>query len=221
MTHDDTIQRWEAAYQRFETPDQERAKFLHRLRTLGVHEWDRQLRVIELFCGRGNGLAVWQELGFERVEGLDLSADLLAEYDSPCRTHVGDARSVPFPDNSFDVVSIQGGLHHLELMDDLSDTLQEIRRILQPGGRLLLVEPWHTPFLRFVHACCRFRFLRRCWSKLDALATMIDLERTTYFDWLSRPQQILTELRAIAQPDWQRFGWGKMHFVGTINKQPA
>src|SRR5579872_2389451 len=47
---------WEAAYLRFETPEQEIQKFIGRLETLGVAEWSRQARIVELFCGRGGGL---------------------------------------------------------------------------------------------------------------------------------------------------------------------
>ena len=56
---------WEAAYLRFETPQQEQEKFIKRLRSLGVETWDRGLTITELFCGRGNGLIAWQRLGFE------------------------------------------------------------------------------------------------------------------------------------------------------------
>ena len=49
-------QTWEAAYLRFETPEEERRKFLRRLRILGAPHWPRDAEVVELFCGRGNGL---------------------------------------------------------------------------------------------------------------------------------------------------------------------
>ena len=44
---------WEAAYIRFETPQQEIRKFLRRLRKLGATELPRDAHVVELFCGRG------------------------------------------------------------------------------------------------------------------------------------------------------------------------
>jgi hypothetical protein len=47
---------WEAAYLRFETPEQEIRKFEKRLLRLGAGAWPRDLRIVELFCGRGNGL---------------------------------------------------------------------------------------------------------------------------------------------------------------------
>jgi ubiquinone/menaquinone biosynthesis C-methylase UbiE len=49
----------------------------------------------------------------------------------------GVAESIPFPDNSFDSVHV--GLV-LCSVDDVSATLGEIRRVLAPGGRLVVLE---------------------------------------------------------------------------------
>jgi ubiquinone/menaquinone biosynthesis C-methylase UbiE len=49
----------------------------------------------------------------------------------------GVAESIPFPDNSFDSVHV--GLV-LCSVDDVSATLSEIRRVLAPGGRLVVLE---------------------------------------------------------------------------------
>ena len=40
---------WEAAYLRFETPEEERRKFLRRLRKLGAESWPKDAQVVELF----------------------------------------------------------------------------------------------------------------------------------------------------------------------------
>lgn len=206
---------WDEAYRRFETPEAEQAKFKKRLRALGVEAWSRDLRVTELFCGRGNALFAWQELGFSNLEGLDISFGLLADYRGPARVHVGDARRLPFPAGSRDVVSVHGGLHHLALMRDLEAVLAEIHRVLVPRGRLLLVEPWLTPSLHVVHALCRVSALRRVWGRLDALATMIDLERPTYEDWLSRPAAVLDAIVRVVEPVVVRIRWGKLMLLAT------
>lgn len=208
------IEAWEAAYRRFETPEEERRKFVQRLGKLGVDRWDRSLKICELFCGRGNGLAAWLEMGFKNLEGLDLSADLVRDYDGPANVRVGDARELPYEDSSFDAIAVQGGLHHLRLMDDLDRTLAEMHRVLKPDGRLLIVEPWLTTFLRIVHAACGSRICRRVWGRLDALATMIDLERETYEDWLGRPHEIRPALERIVKPEKLEIGWGKLMLVG-------
>ena len=41
---------WEAAYLRFETPEEEIAKFTRRLLQLGARQWPRDAAVVELFC---------------------------------------------------------------------------------------------------------------------------------------------------------------------------
>jgi SAM-dependent methyltransferase len=214
LTPDLARARWEAAYRRFETPEQEIGKFLRRYRAFGVDRWDRQLAILELFCGRGNGLVALERLGFRRVHGLDLSSELLALHRGAARRTRGDARSLPFRDASYDVVVVQGGLHHLTSMDDLEAVLGEVRRVLTPAGRFVIVEPWLTPFLRGVHAACRLAPLRRLSGRVDALATMIELERTTYDHWLGSPDAILRAIESTFAIAFRRVASGKLMLIG-------
>ena len=47
-----------------------------------------------------------------------------------------DARHLDFPDSSFDLVSVSNSLHHL----DPEAALQEMKRVLRPGGHILVSE---------------------------------------------------------------------------------
>jgi len=207
---------WEAAYLRFETPEQEIQKFISRLNRLGAREWPRDAEIVELFCGRGNGLKALEQLGFKQLEGVDLSPRLVAQYRGPAKCTVGDCRKLPFPYRSKDVLIVQGGLHHLPtLPEDLDHTFSEMQRVLRTSGRVLLVEPWLTPFLRFVHRVSENPLVRRLSNKMDALATMIDFERRTYEQWLSQPELVKKVARAHFVPVHESFAWGKWNFVGT------
>ena len=206
---------WEAAYLRFETPEQETQKFIGRLKELGACEWPRNAELVELFCGRGNGLTAIERLGFTHIEGVDLSPSLVGLYRGPAKCIVADCRKLPFPDHSKDVLIAQGGLHHLPaLPTDLEQAFGEMQRILRSGGRVVFVEPWLTPFLRFVHWTSENPVARRLSNKLDALAIMIEQERPTYEQWLSQPEMIRKMARAHFIPLHESFAWGKWRFVG-------
>ena len=133
------VTEWEQAYQRFETPEQERRKFIRRLRSLGVHEWSRDTRVLEICSGRGNGLIAWRRLGFSNVFGVDLSPALVERSESRRWCVVGDARRLPISTASRDVAIVQGGLHHLLSLDDVREALGEMRRVLKPDGRVIII----------------------------------------------------------------------------------
>jgi len=71
----------------------------------------------------------------------------------------GTGESIPFPDNSFDSVHI--GLV-LCSVDDVAATLSEIRRVLAPGGRLVVLE-----HVRGEGAMGRFQdLIAKPWSRL-------------------------------------------------------
>jgi ubiquinone/menaquinone biosynthesis C-methylase UbiE len=188
---------------------------VRRLRKLGATRWPRDAVVVELFCGQGNGLRALQRLGFTNLTGVDLSPSLATRYQGPARTIVHDCRRLPFPDASYDVAVVHGGLHHLtSLTDDLPRTLAEVRRVLRTGGRFVVIEPWRTPFLDLFHAITRQPAARRLSSKLDAYQTMLEQEGETFERWVSAPAEILAQLRGMFTIERCSTGWGKLHFVG-------
>ena len=207
--------RWEEAFLRFETPEQERRKFGGRLRSLGADSWPRDSEIVDLFCGRGQNLVVLESMGFTRLEGVDLSANLLGRYKGPARMIQADCRELPLPDASRDVVVIQGGLHHLPgFPQDLEKVLDSILRILRPDGRLVLIEPWDTPFLRFVLFCSGIPLARGLWRPLDAFHVMVEEETPLYQKWLGSPGVILERLNARFRTEMMDIGWGRIAFVG-------
>jgi len=95
------------------------------------------LDVLDVGCGQGLDL-----IGFARgganVTGIDLTprhVELanrhLAALGLPGAAIVGDAEQLPFADDSFDVVTSNGVLHHTP---DMAAALREIRRVLRPDG---------------------------------------------------------------------------------------
>lgn len=209
----DTV--WEDAYLRFETPEEERKKFIARLKRLGVDTFPRDSQIVEIFCGRGNGLNALRSMGFTTMEGVDLSERLLEQYDGAVTLYVADCRKLPFPDASRDVVIVQGGMHHLpNVPDDVATVVSEVRRILRPGGRFVIVEPWMTPYLRLAILATRIKPLCAVWGKLDAYATMTEREAETYFAWLAKPQAILDILDSAFVTERRRFAFGQLEYVG-------
>lgn len=206
---------WEDAYRRFESPEEEIRKFQRRLVSLGANDWPRDSRILELCCGRGNGIEALRSLGFTALSGVDLSESLLETYGGPASLYVGDVRDLRLADRSIDIAVVQGGFHHLpELPGDLEKALRETRRVLRPEGRLVLVEPWNTTFLRAVHACCNVPVARKMWGRLDALATMIERERATYEAWLGQADAIRRLIHAHFRVEREDASWGKLSFVG-------
>ncbi len=58
-------------------------------------------------------------------------------FENRITLHRGDAGQLPFNDNTFDTVTIAFGIRN---MDDHNQILREMRRVLKPGGRALVLE---------------------------------------------------------------------------------
>ena len=112
-------------------------------------------RALDLGCGTGVLTLALARRGLATV-GIDHSEEMLvlarqklAAEGLGAELSTGDVRELPFGDASFDVVTCQGLLHHLE---DLRPCLQELDRVLKPGGSFFLSEPCRqqTPVKRLL-----------------------------------------------------------------------
>jgi demethylmenaquinone methyltransferase/2-methoxy-6-polyprenyl-1,4-benzoquinol methylase len=141
-----------------------RYDLINDLQSFGLHRWwKRRLvrlaqvspgsRALDLCCGTGDVSFALETAGAE-VTGLDFSAPMLAvARRRACRRSSGpgpefvqgDAMALPFPDASFDVVTVSYGLRNLS---DWSTGLTEMFRVAKPGGRVLVLDfgkpddPW-------------------------------------------------------------------------------
>lgn len=95
-------------------------------------------RVLDVGCGIG---ALFPAIGSDRVVGIDYAFAGLRCTRSrhpDARLSCADGAKLPFADASFDAITAQ---HIIEHMVDPISTLAEWRRVLCPGGRVVLVTP--------------------------------------------------------------------------------
>lgn len=100
-------------------------------------------KILEAMCGSGQNTGFLQNAG-AKVVGLDISDTMVGYFrrkwpstDVICRSILDTG----FENESFDGVLLMGGLHHLH--PQVGAAINEIRRILKPGGFFCFFEP-HT-----------------------------------------------------------------------------
>jgi demethylmenaquinone methyltransferase/2-methoxy-6-polyprenyl-1,4-benzoquinol methylase len=123
-------------------------------------------RVLDVACGTGDLTEAFARAGAAEVIGLDFTAEMLDIARVKAPRHLGravakvtyqqgDAQQLPFPDAAFDVVSIAFGIRNVQ---DPMRALREFRRVLRPGGRLIVLEfaePSLAPVRWFNNLYCR------------------------------------------------------------------
>jgi SAM-dependent methyltransferase len=109
-------------------------------------------RILDAGCGSGPVFAALRDRGAV-VTGFDKSAEMLAlarrRLGDGADLHVADLGSpLPFPDGAFDDVIASLVLHYLE---DWTEPLAELRRVLKPGGRLIVAvdHPFATTLFQY------------------------------------------------------------------------
>lgn len=125
----------------------------------------REARILDAGCGTGLlTLALLRALHFPvRITALDLSATSIeaakrAVIESPGRSRdasfaQGNLLSLPFADNSFDMVVTSGALEYVPLQDGMN----ELARVIDSGGHLLHIPCRPSPASTFLEILFRFK----------------------------------------------------------------
>lgn len=98
--------------------------------------------VLDIGCGEGVQLEVLENRGFHKLIGIDIALLRVkrAYKRAPISANAaGSAITLPFPKNYFDVVVCSEVIEHLP---DVNAALSEMRRVVKPGGRIILSTPY-------------------------------------------------------------------------------
>lgn len=127
-------------------------------------------KILDLATGTGDLALALQKKLPNAVEliGVDFLPEMvqLAQRKGVRKTIVADAMKLPFPDSSFDCVTIAFGLRNME---NWKGALVEMSRVLKKDGHLLVLE-FSLPTTPIVRAIYRF-YLHNCLPSLGSLLT--------------------------------------------------
>lgn len=152
--------------------------------------------VLDVCCGTGDMLRTFARAtpAPRRLIGLDFSREMLSagRYDGltpPVELVQGDALALPFDDASVDVVSCAFGVRNFQ---DLDRGLAEMRRVLRPRGRVVILEfaPPDNPVLRRL-------FLLYCRSVLPRLGAWLARDKVGAYRYLPESIDLFESARGM------------------------
>jgi ubiquinone/menaquinone biosynthesis C-methylase UbiE len=174
-----------------------------------VKEWadiPAQANVLDLACGTGElERLILQDHPNQQILGVDISAEMLAIarrklHRSPSVWfEQGSATKIPSADAQFDVVICASSFHYF---DQPIDALIEIKRVLKPGGKVVILD-WCKDFF-----LCRF---------CDAVLKLIDPGHKQCYTQQEFHQFFSTAQLKVQAATRKRFGlvWGFMIATAT------
>ncbi|MEM9143589.1 MAG: bifunctional demethylmenaquinone methyltransferase/2-methoxy-6-polyprenyl-1,4-benzoquinol methylase UbiE [Bacteroidota bacterium] len=149
---------------------------LNRVISLGLDvQWRKQLvtllaekrpdHILDIATGTGDLAINLVDTGAQRIVGLDISKGMLQVgrkkvaakgLDNTIEMVVGDSENLPFPENSFDAVTVAFGVRNFE---NLEKGLSEIYRVLRPSGIFAILEtavPSKFPYKQGYHIYTKY-----------------------------------------------------------------
>jgi SAM-dependent methyltransferase len=131
-----SLKRFESIYRRLVLRDH--ISFVKRA-ARNIQPQPAEVKLLDVGCGTGTLISILKDRGF-RVLGLDFSpeASKVAALEHGVKVIVGSLEDAKFPDRSFDMITL---FHVMEHLTEPLEMLQEVNRILMPGGRVVIQVP--------------------------------------------------------------------------------
>jgi len=114
---------------------------------------DFSIRILDVGCATGRLLHKLAKHGYTNLSGVDLAPRIievarkkLSNFNVNLDLKTADSEDdLPWPDNSFDIITLTGVIHHFYR---LNDALKEAYRVLDKQGKLIILDPWFPIIIR-------------------------------------------------------------------------
>ena len=114
---------------------------------------DFSIRILDVGCATGRLLYKLAKHGYTNLSGVDLAPRIievarkkLSNFKVNLDLKTADSEDdLPWPDNSFDIITLTGVIHHFYR---LNDALKEAYRVLDKQGKLIILDPWFPIIIR-------------------------------------------------------------------------
>jgi|ERR1051326_1298547 ubiquinone/menaquinone biosynthesis C-methylase UbiE len=161
-------------------------KFRARDKVLNAIPWRGDEQVLDVGCGHGlmligaakrltsggraTGIDIWQDVdqASNSAEATKLNAQLEG-VGNAVDIRDGDARKIPFGDETFDVVVSSLALHNIYDREEREQALREIARVTKRGGYVGIVDIRHAYAPMFEQL--GFTITKKWWSPMFAMST--------------------------------------------------
>ncbi len=97
----------------------------------------KESKILDVGCGYGRTLNELFSYGFKNIEGVDFSEEMIRRGNRlfpELKLMVNNNKALPFEDNSFDSIILIAVLTCIINMKDQKNLVNEIYRVLKPGG---------------------------------------------------------------------------------------
>jgi len=148
---------------------------------------DKDFSILDLGCGDGRFLSkIRKKSSASTLTGIDISENMIDTANNRritnCNFYVGDSESLIAKDCSIDIVFCLNSFHHYP---NPKLVVKEIKRVLKPGGKMIIGEVYVLPLLReIINLTLPFGRTGdyKMYSKgtLDTLFTREDLKSMTF-----------------------------------------
>lgn len=111
---------------------------------------NQKFRILDLGCGEGRNAVFLREIGHD-VYGVEVHKDIVKELRNRhpnIRFELGGNKSIPYPDNFFDVIVSWQALYYLDSRgDSVIDNISEMSRCIRKSGKLIACVPFKSNFI--------------------------------------------------------------------------
>jgi ubiquinone/menaquinone biosynthesis C-methylase UbiE len=170
------------------------------IRELNLHKGNT---LLDVGCGTGILLKLLSEMNKNiQLHGIDVSSEMVnvtkLKLDPSIAVNHASVYKIPYKDNTFDFITCSTSFHHYKLSDV---ALSEMKRVLKIGGKLCILDPFKSGFVRKLICYTLNRLFKEIDINLYTRNQMYELFKNVGFSLISQKTYLYYKLITIGIKD--------------------